>query len=788
MTALHRKLLRDLWHLRGPATAISLVMACGVATFVMSLCTLETLWRAQSEYYDRYRFADVFVRVKRAPESLAARLAEIPGVAQVETRIVEQVNLDVSGYPEPATGRLVSIPDYRPPRLNQLHLRRGRRPEPEREGEVLVSEGFADAHRLQPGDKVRAILNGRRQDLMIVGIALSPEFIYQIREGDLIPDDKRYGVFWMPRTALEAVFDMDGAFNDAVLSLTPDAVTGEVLRRTDDLTEPYGGIGAFDRSEQASHKFVTNEMSELRGMALVVPTIFLLVSAFLLQVVVSRLIGTQREQIATLKAFGYRRSEVGVHYLEMIMVMAVLGVILGTVAGAWLGASVAAMYARFFRFPEFQFHLSPRVLLAAAGLSLTVAGLATLGAVRRAMALPPAEAMRPEPPAAYGTSWIDSQRVFRDASPVVRMIVRQIARRPFWSAMTCFGISLAVAVLILGSFMVDALDDVIDLEFTVAQRQDMMLTFFEPTVGRGVANVRHLTGVLSIEPFRALPVRLRAQNHSRRLALLGLPSDARLYRIVDRDRRAIPVPRHGVVISANLAKALELSAGDWLTVEVLEGKRPVVHLQIESLVADFQGESAYADLAVVNRLMQEGNVVSGVFLTADAAHLNALYRQLKETPQIASVSLKGAALTSIRQTIAANILRMRAFNVGFACVIAFGVVYNSARIALAERGRDLATLRVIGFRRGEVSGILLGELALFTLAAIPFGLLLGYGMADLVIHMAYDTELFRIPLVVNRWTYAFAATTTILAAACSGLIVARRVGQLDLIAVLKTRE
>lgn len=788
MTALHRKLLRDLWHLRGPATAIGLVLACGVATFVMSLCTLETLRRAQSEYYDHYCFADAFVRVKRAPGSLAARLAEIPGVRQVETRIVEQVNLDIPGYSEPATGRLVSIPDHATPRLNQLHLRLGRRPEFERPGEVLVSEGFADAHGLKPGAKVHAILNGRRQDLTIVGIALSPEFIYQIREGDLFPDDKRYGVFWMPRTTLESVFDMDGAFNDAVLSLTPEAVREEVLRRIDNLTEPYGGSGAFDRSEQASHKFVTNELSELRGMALVVPTIFLLVAGFLLQVVVSRLIGTQREQIATLKAFGYRRSEIGTHYFQMIMVMATLGVLVGTIVGARLGISVAAMYTRFFRFPSFGFHLDPRVVLGAAGISLSGAGLATFNAVRRAMALPPAEAMRPEPPAVYGTSWLDSRRLFQRASPAVRMVVRQIARRPLRSGLTCLGIALAVAVLILGSFMVDALDYVIDSEFTVAQRQDMMLTFAEPTVSRTIADVRHLPGVLFVEPFRALPVRLRSQNHSRRMALLGLSPDARLFRIVDRDRNAIPVPRHGIVISANLAQALHVSVGDWLTVEVLEAKRPVVRLQIEALVSDFQGESAYADLSVVNRLMQEGNVVSGVFLMVDSAQIVSLYRQLKETPRVASVSLKGAALTSIRQTIAANILRMRAFNVGFACVIAFGVVYNSARIALAERDRDLATLRVIGFRRGEASGILLGELALLTVAAIPFGLFLGYVLADLVIRIAYDTELFRIPLVIDRWTYAFAATTTLLAAVCSGLIVTRRIGQLDLVAVLKSRE
>lgn len=788
MTALHRKVFRDLWLLRGPALAIGLVMASGVATFVMSLSTLSMLYRTQSAYYERYRFADVFVHVKRAPESLSRRLSEIPGVVRAETRVVEFVNLDLPTMVEPATGRLLSLPDRGEPVLNGLHLKIGRWPELERVNEVLISDGFAAAHRLQPGDRVGAILNGRRQDLQIVGVALSPEFIYQIREGDILPDDRRFGIFWMRRRALEAAFQMEGAFNEAALALAPGTDQEEVLRQADRLTDEYGSTGAYGRKEQASHKFVSNELNELRGMALVVPTIFLLVAAWLLQVVVSRLIGTQREQIATLKAFGYTPTEIGRHYLELVLLITGLGTALGIGVGVWLGRGIATMYSRFFHFPTLEFQLDSRVVLAAIGVSTLASIIAVVHPIWKSMRLPPAVAMRPEIPPAFGTTWIESLSLLRKSPVDVRMILRQMVRRPVRAAIMCLGLSLAVAVMILGRFMLDGLNYVMESEFNVAQRQDMTLTFVEPTNGRVLAEVAHLPGVLSVEPFRSIPVRLRSENHSRRLGIMGLRENSRLFRIADVRRKVQFIPSTGLILSERLAQVLSVRPGEEIIVEVLEGRRPAQPLRVAGVVADFQGEAAYASIDVVRRLMQEDHAVTGVFLAADPLKINDLYGELKRTPRLTGASLKGSALNSLRETIVANILRMRAFNIGFACIIACGVVYNSARITLAERSRELATLRVIGFTRAEVSRILLGELAILTLIAIPLGIGIGHLLADFVIRIAYDTELFRIPLVLTRSTDAFAALVTLLATVGTGLLVTHRLAQLDLVAVLKTRE
>jgi putative ABC transport system permease protein len=788
MRALDRKLLRDLWQMRGQALAISLVIACGIATFVMSLNTLGSLQHTQEAYYERYRFADVFSHLRRAPEPVAARIAEIPGVAQVQTRVVEQVTLDVPGFKEPAIGRLISIPERRAPGLNDLHLRRGRYIEPGRDGEVLVSEGFAEAHALEPGDSLRAIINGRLRRLRIVGVALSPEYIYQIQPGDILPDDRRFGVFWMGQTELAAAFDMQGAFNDVSLTLAPGANEAEVIRRLDQLLALYGGLGAYGRADQPSHEFVTNELRELRGMALFLPTIFLAVAAFLLHVVITRLVGTQREQIAALKAFGYSKAEVGRHYLKLVLTITAVGVVLGTIVGARLGRSVTELYTRFFRFPVFEFHLDPSVVALALVISCGAAIVGTVTAVLRAVRLPPAEAMRPEPPANYRPTLIERLGLQRLLTPPVRMILRHLERQPVRTTLAIVGIATAVAVLILGNFTVDSLDYVMESQFEVAQRQDVTVGFVEAASRRALFDVAHLPGVRAAEPFRSLPVRMRFGHRTRRLGIMGLQQEARLYRLMDIERNKVPLPREGVVLSAKLAEVLGVAVGDFVTLEVLEGRRPIRRVQVAALVRDFSGISAYMDLTAVNRLMEEGDLVSGAHLAVDPARLNALYAELKQTPRVASVIIKRAALESFRQTIAENLMTMRLFNVIFASIIAFGVVYNSARIALSERSRELATLRVIGFRRSEISMILLGELAVVTLAAIPIGLVLGYALAAFVIEVGFDSELFRIPLIVSRSTYGFAASVTVLAALVSGLIVRRRLDQLDLVAVLKSRE
>jgi putative ABC transport system permease protein len=787
MSPLNRKLVRDLSHLKGQGLAIALVMACGVAAFVNASSVYGSLSTALTAYYDRYRFADVFAHLKRAPNSVAARIAEIPGVSQVQTRVVVDVSLDVPGMTEPAIGRLVSVPDVPGPGLNRVYLRAGRHVEPGRRGEVLVHEAFALAHNLQPGATLAAVINGRWERLTVVGIGLSPEYVYAIRPGEVFPDDRRFGVFWMAYSELAPAHDLDGAFNDVALSLSPGASEAEVIRRLDGITEGYGGVGAHGRSDQLSHKLVDGELSQLRGMALIPPSIFLSVAAFLLNVVMTRLIGLQREQVAVLKAFGYTRWEIGWHYLKFVLVLAVIGAALGVLLGAAIGRQFTAMYAQFFRLPAYEYRLDLWVVVTAVLLTSAAAVAGTLTAVRRAVVLPAAEAMRPEPPAEYRRTWVERLGVARVLPSAGRMILRRLGRQPVRAALTILGIALSCAILVMAGFVQDTVNYMIEFQFFRVQRHDVSVGFVEPGSPRAVHDAAHLPGVLRVEPFRAVPARIRYGPRHRRVGITGVVPNPQLFRPLDEKGRPVVIPADGLVVSVKLADVLGAKPGDVLTVEVLEGERPIREVPVVGVVEDYSGLVAYMDIRAVRRMLREGDTASGVFMAADPGRLDELYTTLKKTPAAASVSIKSAALRGFEKTMAENLLVMRAINLVFASVIAFGVVYNTGRIALAERGRELATLRVIGFTRAEVSALLLGELAVLTVLALPVGLLCGYGMASFAV-VALETEYQRMPLVIAPHTYSFAASVVLVAATVTGLIVRRRVDHLDLVEVLKSRE
>jgi putative ABC transport system permease protein len=787
LRALDRKLLRDLWAIRGQALAIALVIAAGTAIFVAMFSTFDSLDLTLRTYYDRYRFADVFASLKRAPLSLAGQIERLPGVAQVETRVVVDVTLDVPGLSEPAVGRLISTPAGARAGLCDVFLRGGRLIEPGRPDEVLASEGFARAHHLEPGDTIGAIVNGRRRELRIVGLALSPEYVYTIRPGELFPDEARFGILWMERRALASAFQMDGAFNDVVLKLMHGASDREVTTALDRVLAPYGGVGAIPRALQTSAWYLSNELVQLRTSGTIIPVVFLGVAAFLLNVVLTRIVAVQRPQIAAVKALGYSNGAIAAHYVKWSLVVALAGGLLGVAVGAWLGWAFTRMYTLFFHFPLLLYSVNVQVVVGGIAIGLTAAVTGALGAVRRAVLLPPAEALRPEAPASFSESWAERLGAKRLLSQPARIILRTLQRHPGRVALSIVGIALGASLLVVGNFSLDSVDLMLDTQFNLAQRNDAMVTLVEPSSASALDELRRLPGVTDAEPFRAVPVRLRSGPRFRYVAISGIPERPRLNRVIDASRRVVEMPADGLVLSAKLAQLLGVGRGDPVTVEVLEGRRVTRTLAVADLVDEYMGTNAYMDIDALHRLMEEGQTVSGAYLLVDRAAEQALYRRLKATPRVAGVMLRRAAIQSFQDTFSEMVRKIQVVYVLFAAVIAFGVVYNSARISLSERARELATLRVIGFTRAEISYVLLGELGLVSVVAVPLGIVLGYVFAALVA-AASESEMYRIPLVVTSTTCAYAGTTILVATIVSAMIVRRRLDRLDLVEVLKTRE
>jgi putative ABC transport system permease protein len=784
LSPLNRKLLRDILLMRGQALAIAMVVAAGVAMYVMYLSNFESLRRTQRAYYQQHRFADVFASVKRAPGHVASDIARMPGVAAVETRVVALVMLDLPQLPEPAAGRLISLPAGRRPGVNDLFLRRGRWIEPNRPDEVLASEGFVLAHGLQPGDGVRAIINGRLRRLTIAGVALSPEYVYSIRPGEIVPDDKRFGVFWMGEEALAAAFDMEGGFNDVALLLDRGASADDVIARLDRVLEPYGGLGAIPRERQVSHWILESELRQLQSVGFVLPLVFLMVAAFILNVALTRALVLQRPQIAALKALGYTNAALAWHYVKWALLIAAAGIIAGFVAGAWLGRTVGDLYNEFFRFPVLLFSVPVRVTAGATLLTMGAASIGAFTAVRHAVRVPPAEAMRPEPPMTYHRSTLETPWLAGRLGTAGRMVLRNISRRPFRTTVSIAGIALAVAILMVGLAFVGGMNRLIETQFWVTERQDVTVVFVEPRSSGATHALARLPGVMTVEPQRAVAARIRAGHRARYLAVTGIDPAARLRRIVDSRGRDVRVPPAGIVLSATLADALGVEPGDEVTLDALEGRRPSIRVHVTGVVDDVLGLSVYMDAAALRTMMQEGPMSSGALLLIDPAQAGALSTALRRIPGIAGSSFKRTALQNFRDLMAANLNLTLFLNVIFAGVIAFGVVYNAARISLSERSHELASLRVLGYTRAEISLILLGELALLTLAALPAGAAMGYGLAAALVQ-SLQSEVYRFPLHVPRQAVAWAWLSVIGAALLSGLIVRRQLDRLDLVGVLK---
>ena len=787
MHVLDLKLLRDVKRLWAQALAIALVIAGGVATLVLAVGSFRSLDETRNAYYERYRFADVFASVRRAPKTLLDQIAEIPGVAAVDARIAKLALLDIPNFREPATGQFISLPEVRKSTLNQLYMRIGRAPEPLSPNEVVVSESFARAHGFAPGSRFSAILNGRKRELAIVGIALSPEFIFAVGPGDIMPDDRRFGIVWMSEKALASAYDLEGAFSSVNLKLLRDVSERGVIQRLDALLERYGGRAAHGRKQQTSHAWLDHELDMLNNMSRTLPPIFLLVAAFLVNVTLSRLVALEREQIGLLKAVGYDEWAIAAHYIKFVIIIAVIGIAIGSAAGTWLGTLITKLFGEFFRFPFLLFTHSPDVYIVAATLSLLATIVGAIRALWDVVRLPPAVAMQPPAPPRFRRLLPASFALDNLLSQPSIMMARNIARHPIRAGFTVLGMALATAILVVSLFTNDTMEQLIDVTYFLSDRQDATVSFIEKRPRDVVMQMARLPGVLAVEPYREVPVRIRNGSIERRVMISGRLRDADLNRIIDVDLNPVVLPDVGLAISSILAKILGVHIGDFVEVDLLEGQRRTVSVPVSALVEDYFGIRGMMDAGALARLMREAPALNSVNLTFDQNRADAFYSAIKGMPIVSGLALQRASLANFRETVALLITTMAGIYTGLAAVIAFGVVYNSARISLSERARELASLRVLGFTRGEVLRILLLELALLTLLAQPLGWAMGYGLAW-IMKTNLAGELMRVRLIVEPSTYLLASAVVILAATVSALIVRQRVNQLDLVSVLKTRD
>lgn len=786
MRALDRKLLRDFRRLWAQALAIALVLACGVLVVVTAFGMHGALETTRTAYYERQEFADLFAGARRAPNSLLPRIAAIDGVRAVDARVVGLATLEVPGGAPLAVGQVMSRPSGGG-RLNRLVLQGGRFPVPGATDEVMVNAPFARENGLRPGDRIEANLNGHGRVLTVVGTALSPEFIYTIGPGALMPDNRRFGIVWMDEAAAAAAFDMTGAFNRLALALAPGTDAATVIDTVDRLLDPYGGQGAHGRDLQLSHSFIDAELAQLESAAWVLPPIFFLIAAFLVNMVIGRVVELERAEIGLLKALGYSNRAVLWHFLTLAGLVAAAGIVIGWVAGGWLAARTAALYATFFDFPFLIHAVSPIVYVASALLGLAAAGLGAAQAALRAARLAPAVAMAPPAPPRFTRGLADRLLSGLALPQTALMVLRGLLRWPVRAGLSALGLASAVAVVVAAGYLDAALEELMDVSFRAAARQDATVILADETGIAALPGIARLPGVLRAEPQQDHAVILRHGHREKRVGLSGLSAAGDLNRTVDARGNPVPLPEAGMLMPERLAAQLAAAPGDVLEVEFLTGPRRTVPVPVSATVTQYFGLTVYMELGALDRLLHQSPRITSAQVALDPVSTAAFERALADVPAVAGASMMGDVRRVFRETLQENMAIMTGIYVAVAMLIAIGVAYNAARIQMSERARELASLRILGFTRAEVSWVLIGETLILTLIALPPGWILGAGLSW-AMTAGFESDLYAIPLVLEPASFARASLVVLAASLGAVLIVRRRIDSMDLVAVMKTRE
>lgn len=790
MRVLTKKILRTVRRNVGQTLAVAAVIMCGTATLIAFTTAHRNLLLSKDTYYAANQFADFEIMLERAPDSVLFKLEEIDGVREVRGRIVEEAKLDLGSGREARTGRIVSMPARRGPVLNNVVVSEGRYFDPSATNEVILSSAFADANELRLGETIQVTVDGRQHALRIVGFGQSPEYIYIIRSiQDMIPAPERFGILWVPEEFAEGALAMQSAANNIVGTVDNPAELDRILDQAETVLETYGVFAKIKSEDQVSNRFISDEIRGLESTTRVIPPVFLGIAALVIAILMNRMVRNERTQIGLLKAYGHSNLAVAMHYIQYAAILGVIGSIAGGLLGQWAADQMMGMYGQFYEFPELRNRFYTDVFLRGSAIAVFFAVAGSWLAARRASRIQPAESMRPEAPRTARHSWLErSPRVWSMLSFTSKMIARNVSRHPFRAALNAFAVMISCGLLIIGFFMLDGMDYLMRFQFEISQRQDARVNFIVERGQDAVREVARYEHVREAEPQLQYPFEMRNGWYKKDVVIIGLPQGGRLQRLIDSNENEVAVPETGLVLSERLAYDLGAQIGDSITIKPLYGKVDVERaVPVKKIVQQYFGASAYMSLDALSDVLDEEMAVNAVLVRMDRGTERTLTERVRDVPGVATVEIRRDAHENLKETLGQQMAVSSVTTILFAGIIAFSVIYNVTTVSLAERERELASLRILGFSRQEVGRVLYRENfmtgAIGLALGVPFGMLACRGLIE-----AFNTELYRLPFYIDTSTIFVAIGLTISFIVFANLAVRRKLVRLDLVEVLKSRE
>lgn len=785
-----RKMFRDLWENRGAYVACIIIILIGLMIFTSYSKVIDNLIMAQQTFYKSQNFADGFIELEEMPYDEAVTLGSIRGIDSIQGRMVKDVRVLFSGSTENVYLRLVSMDTSQDKILNDVMLIQGS-PLDAKELNIWVDNKFFEANNLELNQEILVIAAGKKKDLRVVGMGRSPEFIYAMRtSSDIFPTPQTFGIAYMPLEIMKNIFSEGGNINNIVFTLKPGFLYEDVEEEIKPELTKYGLKSIVSRKDQLSHLLLTEELKGIKSVARSLPTLFLGIAGMILFITLKRMIERQRGQIGILKAFGYTRKEIMLHYLSYAVFIGSIGGILGSAAGTALSYPFTTMYEMFFNMPGLEGSITYSYFLTGTAFSLFFSVIAGYSGARGALSLEPAEAMRPPAPIIGKEAFLERIRVFWNMLTVQgRMAVRNISRHPGRTVFMFLGIMFTFALLSLPWTMKDLSDKMLIDQYEKVQTYNIKIPLAAPLKQKEIEReLSRYPGVKILETMTEVPITLKNKWLQKDVVLLGLIQNSQLYHILDKEGKEVPLPKDGILLSERLAELLDAGSGSEITLESQLMKDPErkAAITVTGVIPQIMGINAYMDINSAQELIGQGRIATAIILDMNEEHVPSLREDYRNAGTINGIESSTQLLEQSKELMAsfnAAIVVM----VFFGMVTGFAIIYNASLVTLSERSRDLATMLVLGMTPREVLSVVTFEqwfIGIFgMLAGVPLTKMLLVGMAQ-----SFNNDIYTMPSTTSGVSFIIALVFTVISIWLAQQIAARKISAFDLVEVLKDRE
>ncbi|OGV19196.1 MAG: hypothetical protein A2X47_01920 [Lentisphaerae bacterium GWF2_38_69] len=747
--------------------AVVAIVAVGVGCFSGMVSVYKNLYNARESYFSKCRMADFWIELKKLPIVELEQIEKIDGISELYSRINKEIIVDLEDVKTPISGRVISLPSVPTPVINNIILKRGSYFSDSKLEEVIVSEKFSQKRNILPGTYINLIMDGIQKKLYVVGTAISSEYMFYTPPGRMAPDDDNYGVFWIKKEFADNVFNFSGACNEIVGILSPDGkknarlVTDIIKNKLD---KNYGVFLKTLHNEQESCLMMNSELQQLRIVAVLMPLIFLCVAVFVLNIQMMRTAEHQRTVIGTLKALGVSLNSISMHFIKLGIIIGLSGGIIGSCLGYFIAEGFTEMYRDLYTFPSIENGFYPELITFSILLAIFFSVLGTLRGIRRMALLSPAEAMRPGPPESCTSIALEKYKFFWSKLDFRwQMVLRSFFRNKRRTMIGIATSALGSVILLLSLGFKDSLNYLVRFQFEKVLTADCTISFRDNLNEGALREASRLPGTTYAEPGLDVPGFFYFEGSEKRGSIIGVKPDSILLKPRDSKGEKLKIPPVGLLMNNRLAEILGVKEGDTVLFKPIKGERKSLEIPIMALSESSVGMPVYADYEYINKLIGEISVLTSVRLKEAQTdkQKDKFYRELKKYPELSSyinlpeerVKLKRDFISKMDNVVYGMIL--------FAGILFFGSILNSAMISTAERTREIAAFRVIGYHSEEVGAIFLREILIInsigTLLGLPLGYLLLMFMAD-----AFQNEIFSIPLNVYfpTWFYVIGLALT----------------------------